>query len=527
MSIRQIKNRLEYIFAKERSFLEGILGASFLAFLGFACTYLFFKTTGIYFTSLSLIAVILISLYGGAYLGLFFAFALVLSSDYFFIEPIGSILDSSESWYHFLIGNILTIFVTFLGATLRSSYHNQIRIKQELIITKLDADKARLEAESANLAKSAFLANMSHEIRTPLGAVIGFSELIAVQKTGPSEKANYVAAINRNSELLLNIINDILDLAKVEAGSMLIEPREVSLREIISDLKMVFELKATEKGIGFKLRVAESVPAIIFTDPLRLKQILINIVGNAIKFTEKGQIEVSIELSKSLTSQSLLKFSVSDTGRGIEDSQINQLFTPFSQGDISSKRKFGGTGLGLALSKKLAGLLGGEINLEKTKFGFGSTFDISIDPGPIQGPYYLDLQKADEQILSDKEKHLNGLRVLLVDDVQDNQILIGRILKMAGANIEVASNGRDAIDRALVGQFDLILMDLQMPIMDGYEALAELRKRNYTGKVYALTAHALSNEKQICIDKGFDSHISKPINRKNLIKELSYIQLSS
>lgn len=382
-----------------------------------------------------------------------------------------------------------------------------------------DLLKAKEAAESANLAKSAFLANMSHEIRTPLGAVIGFSDLIIDPQIPASERANFVAAIKRNGELLSNIINDILDLSKVEAGKMQIDPREAALAEILTDTKTLLDLQAREKGIALDIEVAANTPEIIRTDPLRLRQILLNIIGNAIKFTTRGTVHVKIQRVSGTIGHDLLAFTIKDTGPGIRDDQLDKLFTPFSQADGTSKRKHGGTGLGLVLSKRLANLLGGDVQLTQTTPESGSTFTVTIDPGSIH-PIQAAAKDVRPQSLTGQSRRLDGVRVLLAEDSPDNQVLVSRILRLAGATVEIAANGKEALDKAWQDQYDIVLMDLQMPIMDGYEATAELRHSGYSGKIVALTAHALADERDRCLRNGFDDHLSKPVNRNILIERV-------
>lgn len=381
-----------------------------------------------------------------------------------------------------------------------------------------DLLEAKEAAEAANMAKSAFLANMSHEIRTPLGAVLGFSDLVIDPNVKPSEKANFLAAVKRNGELLSNIINDILDLSKIEAGKMQIATDEVSLMEVLTDTKTLLDLQASDKGIAFNVVIDPGVPEKIKTDPLRLRQILINIIGNAIKFTAKGSVDVKIRMALS-GQRSLLSFAVSDTGSGVKPDQINKLFAPFSQVDVSTKRKFGGTGLGLVLAKRFANLLGGDVVLTDTIPDKGSTFTITIDPGPV----LTSVGDSARSRLSDMQKsglRLDGIRVLLAEDSPDNQTLVTRFLKLAGATVEIASDGKEATQKAKNDHYDVLLMDLQMPVMDGYEATSQLRKDGYRGKIVALTAHALSEERERCLKSGFDDHISKPVNRDLLIERV-------
>lgn len=386
--------------------------------------------------------------------------------------------------------------------------------------------KAKDAAEVANATKSSFLANMSHEIRTPLGAVLGFSELLTDGRMNQSEKANCLEVIKRNGRLLSNIINDILDLSKVEAGKIEIERIEVPLSEVMKEIESVLNLEAVEKGIDFKVTTEEPIPRQIKTDPLRLRQILVNIVGNAIKFTKRGAISVSVKMISPAAQEPKLAFVVSDTGEGISPEQASRLFTPFTQADVSTTRKFGGTGLGLALSRRLANILGGDIVLTESRLGIGSTFTITIDPGIVGADAVTTANPISaEEAKQSRRVNLKNLHVLVVDDSLDNQALIQRILVRCGATVETANNGREAVEKALAGKHNVILMDLQMPVMDGYEATRLLRHQNYCKPIVALTAHAMKEERERTLKNGFDEHLTKPIDQQNLLRTLSGIQL--
>lgn len=384
--------------------------------------------------------------------------------------------------------------------------------------------KAKDAAEVANATKSYFLANMSHEIRTPLGAVLGFSELLLNGNMNPEEQANSVEVIKRNGQLLSNIINDILDLSKVEAGKLEIEKVEVPFNEVMKEISSSLHLGATEKGLDLVVNSEASIPSQIKTDPLRLRQILFNVIGNAIKFTHRGSIHITFKMLNGQDGATKLAVVVKDTGEGIQPEQIERLFTPFTQADVSTTRKFGGTGLGLALSKKLARALGGDLELIETTPGKGSTFQITIDPG-TRDQISSENSKANYSSTSTnpikKEIRLDQMKILLVDDSLDNQLLIKRILNLAGASVDTAGNGREGAERALIGNFDLILMDLQMPEMDGYEATKLLRDKGYKKPIIALTAHAMKEERQRSLANGFDNHITKPIDHKLLVDTLS------
>ncbi len=393
---------------------------------------------------------------------------------------------------------------------------------------KIEAElkNAKIEADAADETKSAFLANMSHEIRTPLGAIIGFSELLLDGDMSASEKRNMIEIIKRNGKLLSTIINDILDLSKVEAGKMEIEEAQVSLSDLVKEITVLLNLDATGKGIQLIVTYEGKLPTVIKTDPTRLRQILFNIVGNAIKFTERGSVQLKIKLDPNDPTK--LAFIVQDTGTGITPEQKNRLFSPFTQADVTTTRKFGGTGLGLVLSKKLANALGGEVTLVDSVPGKGSTFMITISHSETQTAMIdssgMDQQNASATIEShtqDPIKEISKKMVLVVDDSLDNLALIQRILRLAGAEVETASNGQEGVEKALKGSFDAILMDLQMPIMDGYEATRELRKRGFHQPIIALTAHAMKEERKRCLDNGFNDHLTKPIDRNALVQILS------
>jgi PAS domain S-box-containing protein len=395
---------------------------------------------------------------------------------------------------------------------------NYKRIEREL-------KNAKEAAEEASAMKSAFLANMSHEIRTPLGAVLGFSELLMSQDLTVSEKVNSLEVIKRNGRLLSNLINEILDLSKVEAGRLEIEKVAVSISEVLSEVGNFLNLEASEKGIALTMVAEGALPEAILTDPLRLRQILINVIGNAIKFTDRGFVQVKVRLYSDSLARTLLGIDVKDTGAGISAEQAAKLFTPFTQADASTTRKFGGTGLGLVLSKKLANILGGDVVLKESTPGVGSTFSISIDPGDVEKVFFRSTDFQEKKIVSfplaKPSASLRNLKILLVEDSHDNQVLIQKLLRLAGAQIEIANNGREALEKVKQGDFNLVLMDLQMPEMDGFEATRRLRAHGFDKPIIALTAHAMKEERKRCLENGFDDHLSKPVDNEALLRTLS------
>lgn len=379
-------------------------------------------------------------------------------------------------------------------------------------------------AETANQAKSRFLANMSHEIRTPLGAVLGYADLLRDQSATPEEREVSLAALTRNGQLLLRLIDDVLDLAKVEAERLDVDLQPVAMSELLADVRAVHAHRAEQKGITLKLVPKGLLPKTVITDALRLKQILNNIVGNAIKFTARGGVEVQISYDPQ--KKAGLRFEVKDSGIGLSAEQAVRLFTPFMQADSSTRRKFGGTGLGLVISRQLAQLLGGDVVLSQSGTGAGSTFVIAVNAGK-EAPKTL---VAGTELLTSPlgagstesiAITLGGLKVLVADDAPDNRLLISRMLRFAGAQVETAEDGSEAIEKALKGRFDMILMDLQMPGTDGYEATEKLRRLGFDKPIIALTAHAMKDELERCLEAGCDEHLSKPVNRRILLETLA------
>jgi signal transduction histidine kinase/ActR/RegA family two-component response regulator len=385
-----------------------------------------------------------------------------------------------------------------------------------------ELEKARAEAENANRAKSAFLANMSHEIRTPLGAIMGFGELLKDHSTGAEESAQFIDTIIRNGQELTRLIDDILDLSKVEAGKVDLEKIPIDVGSFMESISNSLAPRAKQKGISLDINIAPGLKTAV-TDPTRLRQVLTNIVDNAIKFTAKGSVTVSARLIPGFHKSSLLQFAVKDTGIGLTRTEQARLFQPFSQADSSTTRRYGGTGLGLALAQKLAKALGGEIFIAETAPGKGSTFIVNVDSG---------LKEDENDSLSPAvrlnvvarvgQSDLAGLNILVAEDAIDNQELIRRILHRAGAMVDLVGNGAEAVERALAYSYDLVLMDIQMPIMDGFDATKELRKRGFGQPIIALTAHAMREQVDQCLRAGCDDHLSKPLSVDGLLKIVAF-----
>jgi two-component system CheB/CheR fusion protein len=381
--------------------------------------------------------------------------------------------------------------------------------------------EARREAETANRSKSEFLANMSHEIRTPMSAILGFADMLLHRSPEECAQAGCVQIIQRNSLHLLELINEILDLSKVESGQMKVERVSCDLPELLSEIISLLRPRAAEKRLAFSVTFQGPIPRIIQTDPLRFRQILVNLLGNSLKFTPSGKIAMRIADEGGGGPDIVLRVDVIDTGIGMAQELVGRLFIPFTQGDASITRKFGGTGLGLTISRQLAKLLGGDVTVT-SQLGIGSTFTLKIDGGPSVGVERLEgLTEATLPTTMDHKIDANirlDCRILLVEDGTDNQRLLRMQLGDAGASVTSALDGKSAVDLAARESFDLILMDMQMPVMDGYAATMELRRRGLTTPIIALTAFAMAEDRDKCLAAGCSGYLSKPIDEEKLLK---------
>ncbi len=389
--------------------------------------------------------------------------------------------------------------------------------------SRKELSEALVAADKANRAKSQFLANMSHEIRTPMTAILGYAENLQDEAIDPEERSSALRTILRNGDHLMMVINDILDVSKIEAGELTVENIETPLLELLSELEDLFAGKARRKSLTFSATTVGDFPEVMFTDPTRLKQILVNLVGNALKFTKEGGAQVVASLSPNPEGAAergrspLMTFDVIDSGIGMPQESADDIFRPFAQVDDSMTRRFGGTGLGLSISRYLARKLGGDI-VVTSEPGVGSTFSVTVSVGEPTSETKVLRRRGTK---SRREYDLD-CDILVAEDNPDNQRLIQRLLEKSKARVTVVDNGQKAVDEALRAAregtpYAVILMDMQMPVMDGVTATLSLRGQGYDGAIIALTAHAMATEKTRCLEAGCNDFTTKPLQVKQLL----------
>jgi signal transduction histidine kinase/CHASE1-domain containing sensor protein/ActR/RegA family two-component response regulator len=427
-------------------------------------------------------------------------------------------------------GRVVRVFGSFQDVTVRRLADEAreemlaaLRASTELAERRAEElERARAAAESSSRAKSEFLANMSHEIRTPLGAVLGYAQLIASGDVEDCERSAAAEIVARNGTQLVAILDDVLDISKIEAGELVVESQPVDPRALVDDVVALFASKAVERGLALTVAHDEDLPRHVATDQVRLRQVVANLVGNAVKFTERGSVRVHTHGRSVGDGLVELAVAVEDTGIGIPSEQHERIFDLFTQADGSTTRRFGGTGLGLAICRRLTRHMGGDVTVASQP-GRGSTFTATITCAPCAPSPRLDeVEPALPSSEAPRASELADCAVLLVDDGPDNRRLLSKLLTRAGAHVETAENGLVALERferrRAEGQgFDIVLMDMQMPELDGYGAARELRRRGENVPIVAVTAHAMPGDREACLAAGCDDYLTKPVDRRALV----------
>lgn len=425
--------------------------------------------------------------------------------------------------YLFTLGSIISFLIFYIlrvGDKLTSKLRDELILKEK---SEEEIKMARRVAEEANRAKSDFLANISHEIRTPLGVIAGFTDLALQRSQNKGEIYGYLKTIERNSKQLGLLIGEVLDMSKIEANKLEVEKVQFSLRALIEEVISSSQLKAQKKGIELISSINEPFPDHFESDPTKIRQILNNLIGNAIKFTEYGKVQLtSSALSEIQNDVEVgIEFTVEDSGVGMTLKQQKKIFCPFEQADSSTTRKYGGTGLGLFISKQMAKALGGDVKLRWSRIGHGSCFIAKIKGKPfcIKASGVKDLTGSKSRT----EKKLDGTKVLVAEDSKDIQSLLKLYLEDAGAQVDMANDGLEAIDKVEHHSYDVVLMDIQMPRLDGHHATARLRESGYKKPIIALTAHAFTDERDRALSGGFNRYLIKPISKRNLIEGIHQV----
>ncbi|MCA9004837.1 MAG: response regulator [Planctomycetaceae bacterium] len=455
-----------------------------------------------------------------ACLGTFFGLLLAWMISRGIVSPILELSNSAELIAAGNVDHRISIDSKDEIGRLAEAFNHMVK---DLVIAQQDAEKA-------SHIKSSFLANMSHEIRTPMTAILGFAEIMRQRNDDP-EMNRHIDTIKKNGEYLLELINDILDVSKIEADKLEVEDIHCSLIELLDDVKTLMDIRAIDRGLELSVIIDGSIPRWIQSDPVRLRQILINLLSNAIKFTRQGHVQLIVSASSIDTDEPVIKFDVLDTGIGMTAEQISRLFQPFMQADSSTTRQYGGTGLGLTICKRLTQILGGEISV-KSEFGNGTTFTVTVKTRRC-----LDQELVDQRTFEEECQHTFNQKpesnfselnynILLAEDGIDNQKLISFLLKKTGNTVTLAENGLVAIKKAQEAveagsPFDVILMDMQMPELDGYAATKQLRSQGYPYPVIALTAHTMSGAREECLAAGCDSYATKPIQKDQFFATLN------
>ena len=434
---------------------------------------------------------------------------------------------SVPKWRTSAIGAWVAGLSAIAGGKARSERGGERSLELRTAETKSERDdellqlrEAKSRAKHETKSKSLFIANASHEIRNMLGPVIAYSELLKAGNQDPAAIKEILDGISRSSAELMTLVNDLVEMTKIGEGRFEVVKRAFYLRPLIRDIEHFCTLEAQKKGLSFKVEFGENVPDRIYSDPCRVKQVLLNLLGNAIKFTDLGEVQLSIDWDKGTPGN--LRFLVRDTGSGLTPDEMESVFEPFSQCTRSARLRRQGAGLGLAISRQIAVSLNGSLRVLSSHPGVGTTFEfILYDIADLENDFAIQHGPAEGAFEAVKSGIFEGKKILVADDSVESQNLIWRLLRSSGVEVETASDGEEALEKAIAGAFDVVFMDVEMPGLNGYEAVRKLRSRGYDGPVVALTGHTNEDDVENCIRAGFTEHVSKPVNKDQLVRIIS------
>lgn len=513
---------------KDRSTVQGVSLGLLISAGALLIIELLMRVSGIYFTPICVVFSMVAALVCGFLPGVLITILLTFSTDYLYVPPIGSILDTKEGVEHFFIIMLSCITVSGLTSLLKTTIRRLDRAKANVLELNRELAERGDHATEASRLKTLFLTNMSHEIRTPINGVLGMTDLLQRTRLDPQQK-RYTDAISNSSNLLLSLVNTILDISKIEAGRLELEILPFDLRKVMDETRSAFEPLAELRGLQTRWSIDLPSDHFFAGDASRLRQILNNLIGNAIKFTPQGSVAIDVKMQpQNAPSQlrSIVEFTITDTGIGISPAHLSKMFQVFSQADASTSRRFGGSGLGLAISKQLVQLMEGEIEVQSTE-GQGTVFRLTLPFAKVSRESLRPTTAPPAPFMATPDERRHAC-VLLAEDNEINEEITTVILKNAGYRVDTVRSGDDVLASVEKHRYLCIVMDCQMPGMDGYEATRILREHGYDIPIIALTANAFQTDKERCLAVGMNEYLAKPAFSEQLLPILDrFLQAES